>query len=106
MVPGGLSLIGNCCISEYAFIYSIRLHSLFILTFITICILITGGKGCNPESVAKAMFSGFKHYINSSGYKSILKSIRIVIFQADMVKKFVKASEDTRPRWSKYKGVK
>ena len=64
--------------------------------------IISGGKGCNPESVAKNMFSALKKYIHSSDYKSTLKTIRIVIFQADMVKKFVDASnEESKGSFSK-----
>ena len=65
-------------------------------------VFFAGGKGCNPDSVAKAMFSGFKQYIHSAEYNSVLKSIRIVIFQADMVKVFVAASqEDSKSSLSK-----
>ena len=64
------------------------------VNYIILTNIITGGKGCNPESVAKNMFSGLRKYIQSSDYNSTLKSIRIVIFQKDMVKKFVDASRE------------
>ena len=67
------------------------------------CSCASGGKGCSPESVAKAMFSAFRQYIQSSEYKSTLKSIRIVIFQSEMVKVFVGASkEESKTPLSKY----
>ena len=40
------------------------------------------------------MFSAFKQYIQSSDYKSTLKTIRVVIFRENMVKVFVNASTE------------
>lgn len=53
--------------------------------------------------MAKAMFSAFKQYIQSSDYKSTLKTIRVVIFRENMVKIFVNAStEESRSSRGKF----
>ncbi|XP_052234938.1 protein mono-ADP-ribosyltransferase PARP14-like isoform X2 [Dreissena polymorpha] len=48
----------------------------------------TGGKGLSPDTMAKTMYQAVKQYVEDNKGKGSLTSVRIVLFNSDLVDKF------------------